>query len=57
MDRAGHFLAAVEAVEAGTATDDQAHDVLAVASLCGRTDLAAQARAIIDGRRTKKKAA
>lgn len=57
MDRADEFLAAIEAVQAGTATDDQAHDVLAMAILCGRNDLAAKARLILDCRRTKKKAA
>ena len=57
MDRAGEFLNAVEAVRAGTATTDQAHDVLTMASLCGRTELATMARAIIDSHRTKKKAA
>lgn len=57
MDRAGEFLAAMEAVQAGTATEDQAREVLTMASLCGRTDLVNRARAIIDGYRTKKKAA
>jgi bacterioferritin-associated ferredoxin len=48
MDRAAEFMAAVRAVEAGAATLDQAEEVLAMASLCGRADLAARASAILD---------
>jgi hypothetical protein len=39
MDQAPQFLAAVEAVQTGTSTVDQTKDVLAMARLCGRTDL------------------
>jgi hypothetical protein len=39
MDQASQFLAAVEAVQTGTSTVDQAKDVLAMARLCGRADL------------------
>jgi len=56
MDRAGEFLTAVEAVQAGAATLDQAREVLAMAELCDQAQLAAMARAIIDNS-AKKKAA
>lgn len=57
MDRAGEFLAAVEAVEAGTASLDQAREVLLMASLSGRDDLVVKTRAILGHAHAKKKAA
>ena len=57
MDRAGEFLTALEAVQAGTATPEQAREVLLMASLCGRADLVLLARALIDRPTAKKKAA
>ncbi|HEX2255426.1 MAG TPA: hypothetical protein VHG92_01770 [Afifellaceae bacterium] len=41
-------MSAVEAVEAGTATLDQAREVLAMARLSKRADLVTRASAIID---------
>jgi hypothetical protein len=57
MDRAGEFLEAVAAVEAGTASLDQAREVFLMASLSGRNDLVVKTRAILGNAHAKKKAA